>query len=831
MKDENKIDFNKMHSKDGVRMTWNILPNPDTDFPSCKIPPVAILEQLRPSINSVVAKNLPTECSNPACPAILNCYSLVDLENKIWSCPFCHARNSLPEDLFTETELAPELSEEHNTVDYCSSHDLKALIATNETELALADEKGFNQKPLVFLVDNAQTQESLEALKEVLVNKMGEVGVGRKVLLVTFGKNVCVYDLRNDQERRLVLNPVNMFGSAFADGTAAAREQQNEKQKESVVRKKSGLANSLDLVKKSLKTFDEESVLMELLRVSLDINKTLPVLDNDRNSLFGLFQPLSVCEGAFMSALCSLDSEGFVPEWGSRPLQNMGAALLVATALAAACPLGGQICVFAGSPCSSGPGQVAERSFKTPLRAFSDLYVGTKGLLTEKASEFYEALATVAARSQVSVSQFFCAPNQLGLFESSVLSDATGGAVFLHSDFDETNFGLALSRFLSPTTACWSVSASVLFDRNCDAKGVMVDQTSTAERTLDPLAKLCSRGDKTPALTLHLGDCSTASVVVELDVPVGGQDKAKKKSTTHNKQTYIQITTRFLRPAPGVCSAVECVRRVTTLAVPFASTKGAVASGFDAKCAAVYLAKLAAQRNLHHCELSRPGKSAQWLDALLIDFCKSCTDNKRDFTLFPGLEEVVRFSYHLRRSLLLRPDDATPDEATLFALLVNRASVENTCVLVQPVLTVFEVGEEVAAVELDAKELRSNRVLVLDCVKTFLVWKGSEVVLWEKEGLLDSDDGKELKKVLEEARRHVAAVRAQRTLLVAEVLECGQGTSKGRVLLSKLNPSVTHKDIGADKDSDEVVFTESVSWETYKESLLKVVGLTHNFRF
>ena len=93
---------------------------------------------------------------------------------RIWSCPFCLQRNSLPphyKDITSET-IPPELHPQRTTIEYRLSRPA--------------------QFPPIFLfvVDTCQEEDSLKALKESLVLSLSLLPPHALVGLITFGTMV-----------------------------------------------------------------------------------------------------------------------------------------------------------------------------------------------------------------------------------------------------------------------------------------------------------------------------------------------------------------------------------------------------------------------------------------------------------------------------------------------------------------------------------------------------------------------------------------------------------------------------------------------------------------
>lgn len=101
-------------------------------------------------------------------------YSHIDLRARLWTCPFCLQRNSLPQHYkdITETSIPPELHPLSSTIEYQLPRPAPY--------------------PPIFLyvVDTCQEEDSLKALKDSLIMSLSLLPQNALVGLITFGTMV-----------------------------------------------------------------------------------------------------------------------------------------------------------------------------------------------------------------------------------------------------------------------------------------------------------------------------------------------------------------------------------------------------------------------------------------------------------------------------------------------------------------------------------------------------------------------------------------------------------------------------------------------------------------
>jgi hypothetical protein len=128
--------------------------------------------------------------------------------------------------------------------------------------------------------------------------------------------------------------------------------------------------------------------------------------------------PVGECGFALESILEDLQRDPWPKAADQRPARCTGVALSVAVSLLerATGRSGGRVLVFAGGPCTVGPGKVVDRDLKEVMRSHTDLQKENAPHF-KKACEFYRVVADRLVGSGHAVDFFGCSGDQLGLLE------------------------------------------------------------------------------------------------------------------------------------------------------------------------------------------------------------------------------------------------------------------------------------------------------------------------------------------------------------------------------------------------------------------------------
>jgi len=314
----------------------------------------------------------PVMCKDP-CRSVLNPFCRVDFVGKIWTCPFCMARNHFPQHYaqsISETSMPGELIPGYTSVEY--------TIPRTQ------------QRPPVYLfvVDTALIDEELEAVKQSLIVTMNLIPEDHLVGLITFGTVVQIYDLSYTQcvksyvfrgDKEIPVGKVQELLSSFR------RPGQQQGQEDPLRR---------------------------------------------------LVMPRGQCEFQLSTILEEMQPDPWPVQPGHRPLRCTGAATSLASALLELgfSGSGSRLMLFIGGACTLGPGQVVSTNLEERIRSHQEL-TGGNAPHYAAADKFYSWLADRLVKNGHCMDVFACALDQLGLCEMRHCWERTGGTLVNHEAF------------------------------------------------------------------------------------------------------------------------------------------------------------------------------------------------------------------------------------------------------------------------------------------------------------------------------------------------------------------------------------------------------------
>eukprot|EP00835_Amoeboradix_gromovi_P004360 NODE_335_length_10686_cov_0.203363.p3 type:complete len:477 gc:universal NODE_335_length_10686_cov_0.203363:9345-7915(-) len=165
--------YHQIEANDGVRMTWNVLPNCKQANTKLVLPTAVCYSPLNIRDFPELGLYQPVRCTN--CSAVLNPFTQIE-QNGSFSCLFCMYKNMIPQQLLANQQ-AP-LPETHPS------------YTTNEFVL-----KQSLPMTLLFVIDLSILESELAALKQTLLALIQLLPESTQVGLITFHKHTFLYDL------------------------------------------------------------------------------------------------------------------------------------------------------------------------------------------------------------------------------------------------------------------------------------------------------------------------------------------------------------------------------------------------------------------------------------------------------------------------------------------------------------------------------------------------------------------------------------------------------------------------------------------------------------
>lgn len=103
------IDWSSLESREGVRFSWNMLPNSRIEANRLAVPIGCMCTPLKELEGVPLLPYSPQLCKQ--CGSVLNPYCQIDFGGHVWVCNFCFARNHFPPEYsgISESNLPTEV--------------------------------------------------------------------------------------------------------------------------------------------------------------------------------------------------------------------------------------------------------------------------------------------------------------------------------------------------------------------------------------------------------------------------------------------------------------------------------------------------------------------------------------------------------------------------------------------------------------------------------------------------------------------------------------------------------------------------------------------------
>ena len=762
--------FQQLEDKDGVRFSWNVWPDNKVDAARMAVPLGCMYTPLKQTENLATVNYPPIRCKQATCQSVLNPYCRVDLMNKIWVCPFCMTRNHFP----------------HHYADI-SPDNLPAEIIANYTTIEYVIDGNSSGPPIfIFVIDTCVIEEELEAVKKGLLQSLMLLPQNALVGLITFGKNVQVYELAFQE----CLKSFVFRGSKPIESSAH-------------------VTNLLGLHAGSQGAQNPQQI-QEIVEANAA----------------RFLMPVSECEFQLTSILEDLTPDEWHVPTGKRPERCSGTAMSVAIGLLdSACKRkNARVMMFTGGPPTIGPGIVAGLEEKESLRSHYDLHKGNVPYFNS-AQTFFDTLATTAQNNGHTIDVFSCSLDETGAAEMKVCVEKTGGFIILDESFTSIVFDGSLRKvfqtYQNPTSGVNELEMAF--------GGYLQVLTSPEIKVCGAVGLVSSANQKSNSVSQqeigvggtnawYLGGLTNESTVaLYLDVV---NDAAQKSQTN---QAYMQMVTTY-KHSSGTTNM-----RVTTVSKQFASLKSAeglgyIRAGFDQEASAVLMTRYAVYKSENEFAFD----ILRWLDRMLIKLTQQFASYQKDqpdsFRLSPEFSYYPQFMFNLRRSQFLQFFNSSPDETAFFRCVLLRENVNNSLVMIQPTLMSYSLDGPAQPVLLDVSSVASDRILVLDTFFNVAIFLGDTIDKWKKDNVHLNPEYAYFAEFLTAPENDAKALMESR-FPHPRIIRCVEGDGQSRFVMAKLNPSITQNnpEFGQSTGREPLVFTEDVSLKVFMDHLRRLV--------
>eukprot|EP00890_Picochlorum_soloecismus_P005474 jgi/Picsp_1/5928/NSC_03285-R1_transport protein len=378
-------EFLELEEVDGVRMVWNVWPKSRLEAAKCVVPFGVVHTPAKQTSNLQVVEYDPIPCKS--CGAILNPYAGIDFHAKLWTCPFCHARNHFPSHYqgISEASVPAELFPQCSTIEY-----------------SLPRPGAVCPPAFLFVVDTCVAEDELKACTTAIQQALTMIPEYALVGLVTFGTHVHVHELGfQDFPKSFVFKGSKEYAASAVQEQLGLHGMRRQ-----------GQAQGSRFV-------------MPLGECEFVLTAALDDLQCDAFPAVSGQRP-GRCTGTALQVATALMG-------GSIPSGGAAARMLL----------------FLGGPCTEGSGRVVDKDLSEPIRSHKDLAKDAAPHY-RKAKKYYDGIAAQLVTQGHSLDMYACALDQVGLAEMKTAVEATGGITIQTDTFTNPVFKSSLRRMFTP---------------------------------------------------------------------------------------------------------------------------------------------------------------------------------------------------------------------------------------------------------------------------------------------------------------------------------------------------------------------------------------------
>ena len=746
------LDINKEEEKDAVRMSWNVLPGNAVDLQRYIIPCGIHYTPLKKVENLQLLEYEPVRCKQ--CKCTLAPSFQIDFRSKSWMCPFCSNKNMFP------PAYAQHISEDNLPVE---------LLHSSTTIEYKLNKKESKYPVFFFIIDTSIEENELNELKETIQSTLSMIPPECEIGIITSG-TMC-----------------NLLELGFTDFPKM-------------------------FVFKGDKAYQPKDIVSQLGL----INKNDPRVQVTGGKKF--LVPLKDCEFAVNSFLDDLFPDPFPQVFEERKASCLGLSLNVAITLLETLHNNepSRIFLFAGNPCNIGVGKIVNLSLKETIRNYLDFEKKNDNTKHFKdAINFYGSLAERAFKSNQIIDIFSCCLNQTGLLEMKYITEKTGGLMVSTDSFSTEVFKESFKRLFEANEdgnlkMCFKGMTEIFVTKPLKIKGALGHLVSLNKNNLDMVSNDYPVGEGKTILWNLGGIDNTSTYTFILDQSNTDENVAKSL-----RYCTIQILTTY------IASDRSTRLRVTTFRRKFSpdlqNNKYEVAQGFDQEAAVILLTKMAIWKS----DTEERIDVLRWVDKSLINLMQRFGEYNKDvpssFRLTKEFSYFPQFVFYLRRSLILQNFNASPDEVAQFKTILLRENVYNSTIMIQPTLISYSPDKnEYEPVLLEAENMKSDRVLLLDSYFIICIWHGEDVCKWREAGYQYEPEYENIKNMLESPMEYAQNIIAER-LPVPRFVSADYGSGQERLIKSVLDPSLE----GTQNFKEGYFFSDDVSLKTFMDFLIK----------
>lgn len=558
-------------------------------------------------------------------------------------------------------------------------------------------------------------------------------------------------------------------------------------------------------------------------------------ITQDSPALGRFLCPLDECEFALTAIIEELSVDPFPVAVGFRPQRATGTAIDVAVRLLeflqspSTC---GKVMVFAGGPCTRGPGMVVGSEKSELLRFHRDFMDGNTPHY-QGAYNFYNDMAVRLQAVHCALDVFAESFDQIGITELRRCVNQTGGLFVCGDTFDHSMFTESFQRCLQrcdinrPSGQRNSFALQILVRTGnetlisgcvgpCAAVPLSKEPTVVAQAKVSP--NVIGAGGTNTWLISCADETLTLAFVFDTEVN-DGPDKPGSPSTPaagSSGQRFFQFQTTY------VTANGQRRMRISSVVQPIAPTRESpyfvFHRTFDQACAAAVTSRLAVW--LMEQQDNRWESTRRWLDRLLVQFVRrfgTFTANQPDsLRLASCLSLFPSFIFNLRRSEYFMVQNISPDETTFKRHWIMRETCDNCVLMIQPTLFRYTIeSAQACPVPLDSTSLVQDHILLMDAFFNVHILWGSAVFQWMNLKYHENPDFAHFKAQVDAPDADAAAILAKR-FPYPRFSKTDVNGSESRHVKTRMNPASVSS---TSQSGDEVIHTDDASVSRFMQTL------------
>lgn len=609
------------------------------------------------------------------------------------------------------------------------------------------------------VIDTCIDEKDLEIVKNALIQKV-EYVEGVQIGLISLGKHVAIHDI----------------GSEYLNETIFHGESDNSAEK---------IRNLLNL-----KPFSQTTP---------NTNRFIKSIESSREKVIKIIKRLKVNKFEFKN--------------NQRVHRSTGCALSIAATILESFGSVGRMTAVIGGPCTFGKGQIVGDQLSETYRSHTDLENdSTRIEIFKNSQKHYDDILERMIKIGVSVDLFAFSLDQFGCAEMKNLIEKSGGILVNQEQFKDDVFNKSLEKYLSTMfgdNAVFGANLKIMTTKDFFISGALGPLKLTIKSPTIPSDADGLIGE-TGGNDFYLGGCSSNSTYLFFF----GHRNADISSK--NKAAYFQYQVTYIDKAGNR------ILRVSTFQREIVNDLKMALAGFDQEAAIACISRLSAFKS----EKIDVVDLVYWLNSVLIKFVRRftiCEKDKPETLKIPDeISLIPQFMYYFRKSYFVQKLATSVDESALYKMTLNRESMSNMLVMIQPALFQYDLQEsEPTPVLCDFESLKSDIVLLVDTYFYLLIWRGSNVHAWFQDNVHLQPEYQHINYLFTQPSDDAKIILEDR-LPVPKVVTCHQGSPDERILKSKLNPPSAQS--GNDLyRNDENYITDDVNLKTFMDYLTKLV--------